>query len=70
VFLLASLQGVNDECGIPIHACGRGTCNGVSRVSKERVAGNLLNQEEMTKAQESKAMPLPGQANDHSTDRR
>ena len=24
-------------------------------------------QEEMTKAQESKAMPLPGQANDHST---
>jgi hypothetical protein len=26
--------------------------------------------EEMTKAEESKAMPLPGQANDHSTDRR
>ena len=24
-------------------------------------------QEEMTKAEESKAMPLPGQANDHST---
>jgi hypothetical protein len=26
-------------------------------------------EEEMTKAEESKAMPLPGQANDHSTDR-
>jgi hypothetical protein len=24
-------------------------------------------QEKMTKAEESKAMPLPGQANDHST---
>ena len=27
----------------------------------------LAPQEEMTKSQESKSMPLPGQANDHST---